>query len=141
MKVDYSSFTKKILLKENSTENLAEKNLKENSKFNELWNFSVKQKKKKQKTKKEKKKEKKRKYSNSKNFSPNTLSDKFPANCTKIATLYLSSLGSIPSHVIPNTFKMVLDTSWLNIKQYKVHIKGKVEQLRERSSALPHTSV
>ena len=31
---------------------------------------------------------------------------------------------------------MVLDTSWFNIQQYKVCIKGKVEQSRERSSAL-----
>ena len=47
MKIDYWSSTKKILLKENSTENSAEKYLKEDSKFNELWNFV--------KTKKEKK--------------------------------------------------------------------------------------
>ena len=32
---------------------------------------------------------------------------------------------------------MVLDTSLLNTRQYKVRIKGKVEQSRERSSALP----
>ena len=50
-------------------------------------------------------------------------------------------LGSIPGHVIPKTLKMVLDTSLLNIQQYKVRIKGKVEQSRERSSALPYTSV
>ena len=36
---------------------------------------------------------------------------------------------------------MVLDASLLNIQQYKVGIKGKVEQSRERSSALPYTSV
>ena len=36
---------------------------------------------------------------------------------------------------------MLLDISLLNAQQYKVHIKGKVEQLRERSSALPYTSV
>ena len=45
-------------------------------------------------------------------------------------------LGSIPGRVIPKTLKMVLDTSLLNTRQYKVHIKGKVEQSRERSSAL-----
>ena len=39
--------------------------------------------------------------------------------------------------VIPKTLKMVLDTSLLNSQQYKVRIKGKVEQSRERSSALP----
>ena len=32
---------------------------------------------------------------------------------------------------------MVLDTSLLNTQQYKVRIKGKVEQSREGSSALP----
>ena len=45
--------------------------------------------------------------------------------------------GSIPGHVIPKTLKMVLDTSLLNTQQYKVRIKGKVEQSSERSSALP----
>ena len=45
-------------------------------------------------------------------------------------------LGSIPSGVIPKTFKMVLDTSLLNTQQYIVRIKGKVEQSRERSSTL-----
>ena len=50
-------------------------------------------------------------------------------------------LGSISGHIIPKTLKMVLDTSLLNTQQYKVHIKGKVEQSRERSSALPYTSV
>ena len=36
-------------------------------------------------------------------------------------------------HVIPKTFKMVLNTSLLNTEQYKVCIKGKVEQSWERS--------
>ena len=36
---------------------------------------------------------------------------------------------------------MVLDASLFNIQQYKVQIKGKVEQSRERSSALPYTLV
>ena len=49
-------------------------------------------------------------------------------------------LGSIPDRVIPKTFKMVLDTSLLNT-QYKVRIKGKVEQSTERSSTLPYTLV
>ena len=49
--------------------------------------------------------------------------------------------GSIPGRVMPKTFKMVLDTSLLNTQQYKVHIKGKVEQSREKSSALPYISV
>ena len=50
-------------------------------------------------------------------------------------------LGSIPGRVIPKTLKMVLDTFLLNTQQYKVCIKGKVEQSRERSSALLYTSV
>ena len=37
-------------------------------------------------------------------------------------------LGSIPGRIIPKTLKMVLDTSLLNTQQYKVCIKGKVEQ-------------
>ena len=50
-------------------------------------------------------------------------------------------LGSIPSWVIPKTQKMVLDASLLNTQHYKVWIKGKVEQSRERSSAFPYTLV
>ena len=53
----------------------------------------------------------------------------------------LGDLGSIPGRVIPKTLKMVLDTSLLNTQHYKVRIKGKVEQSRETSSALPYTSV
>ena len=40
----------------------------------------------------------------------------------------LEDLGSIPGRVIPKTLKIVLDTSLLNTQQYKVSIKGKVEQ-------------
>ena len=50
-------------------------------------------------------------------------------------------LGSIPGRVIPETQKMVLDASLLNTQHYKVQIKGKVEQSRERSCALPYTLV
>ena len=46
-------------------------------------------------------------------------------------------LGSIPGRIIPKTLKMVLDTSLLNTQQYKIHIKGKVGQPRERSCTLP----
>ena len=52
-----------------------------------------------------------------------------------------AELGSVSGHVIQKTLKMVLDTSLLNTQKYKVCIKGKVEQSRERSSALPYTSV
>ena len=37
--------------------------------------------------------------------------------------------------------KMVLDTALLNTQHYKVIIKGKVEQSKEWSSALPYTLV
>ena len=47
-------------------------------------------------------------------------------------------MGSIPGRVIPETSKIVLDISLLNTQQYKVRIKGKVEQSRERSSTLPY---
>ena len=50
-------------------------------------------------------------------------------------------LSSIPDRVIPKALKMVLDTSLLNTQQYKVRIKGKVGQYRERRSALPYISV
>ena len=50
-------------------------------------------------------------------------------------------MGSIQGRVIPKTLKIVLDTSLLNTQQYEVHIKGKVEQSRKRSSALLYTSV
>ena len=44
--------------------------------------------------------------------------------------------GSIPGQVILKTEKIVLDASLFNTQHYKVSIKGKVEQSRERSSAL-----
>ena len=50
-------------------------------------------------------------------------------------------LGSIPGGVIPKTLKMVLDTSLFNTQQCKVCIEDKVEQSRERCSALPYISV
>ena len=48
-----------------------------------------------------------------------------------------STLG----RVIPKTQKMVLDATLLNTQHYKIQINGKVEQSRERSSALPYKSV
>ena len=53
----------------------------------------------------------------------------------------LGDLGSIAGRVIAKTQKMVLDASLLNTQHYKVRIKGKVEQSRERSSALSYTLV
>ena len=49
--------------------------------------------------------------------------------------------GSISDRVIPKTQKMVLDAALLNCQHYTIRIKAKVEQSRERSSALPYTSV
>ena len=46
-----------------------------------------------------------------------------------------------PGRVIAKTLKMVLDTSLLNTQLYKLRIKGKVDQSRERSSTLSYTSV
>ena len=43
--------------------------------------------------------------------------------------------------VIPKTQKMLLDASLINTQQYKVEIKGKMDQSRERSSAHPCTLV
>ena len=52
----------------------------------------------------------------------------------------LGDQGSIPGRVIPKTQKIVLDAILLSTQHYKVKIKGKVEQSREWSSALPYTS-
>ncbi len=49
--------------------------------------------------------------------------------------------GSIPGRVIPKTKKIVLDASMLSTQHYKVRIKRKGEQSKERSSALPYTSI
>ena len=52
----------------------------------------------------------------------------------------LEDRGSIPGRVIPKSQKMVLDATLLNTQYYKLRIKGKVEQSKERSSTLPNTS-
>ena len=59
----------------------------------------------------------------------------------RLFTNGLGDLGSIPSRAIPKTQKMVLDASLFNTQHYKVWIKGKVEQSRERSHALLYTLV
>ena len=53
----------------------------------------------------------------------------------------LGDRGSIPGRVIPKILKIVLDAALVHTQHYKVRIKGKVEQSRERSSALSYTSV
>ena len=50
-------------------------------------------------------------------------------------------LGSIPGRIMAKTQKMVLDAALLTTQYYKVQIKGKVEQSRERSKALFYTTV
>ena len=50
-------------------------------------------------------------------------------------------LCSIPGRILLKTLKMVRDNSSLKTQQYKERIKGKVEQSRKRSSALPYASV
>ena len=49
--------------------------------------------------------------------------------------------GSILGRVIPKTQKMVLDIFFQNTQHYKARMNGKVQQSKERSSALPYTSV
>ena len=48
-------------------------------------------------------------------------------------------LGLKVYRVISKTPKMVLDTALSNIQHCKVRIKGKMEESREKSSALPYT--
>ena len=58
--------------------------------------------------------------------------------------MFTNGLGdwvSIPGWVILKTQKIILETSLLDTKHYKVFIKGKVEQSRQRSSVLSYTSV
>ena len=59
----------------------------------------------------------------------------------RVFTYGPGDLGSIPCRVIPKTLKIVHDTSLFNTQQYKVRIKGREEQSRERSSALSNTSL
>ena len=47
----------------------------------------------------------------------------------------LGEQGSTPRQVILKTQKLVLDTALRNTQHYKVGIKGKLEQSKEKSSA------
>ena len=64
-----------------------------------------------------------------------------PLAAVRVFANGLGDRGSITGRVVPKTIKMVLDPSLLNTQQYKVWIKGKLEQSRESSGALPYTSV
>ena len=60
---------------------------------------------------------------------------------SRVFTHSLEDLGSISVRVIPKTQKMVFDASLLNTQHYKVQIKNKVKQSKEKSSTLLYTSV
>ena len=71
-------------------------------------------------------------------------SNSFENNVTTEYSLIFNGpgdLGSIPGRIKPKSLKIVLDIPLLNTLQYKVCIKGKVEQSKERSSAFRYTSV
>ena len=53
-----------------------------------------------------------------------------------VGRVFTNDPGSIPGRVIPKTLKMVLDTSLLKTQHYKIRVKSKVKQPREKSSAL-----
>ena len=53
----------------------------------------------------------------------------------------LGDRGSISDLFLQKTQKMVHDTALLNSKHYKIRIKIKMGQSRERSSAFPYTSL
>ena len=65
----------------------------------------------------------------------------FSCKYSKVFTNGPGDPGSIPGRVIPKTQKMELDASLFNTQHYKVRIKGKEEQSRERNSALLYTLV
>ena len=60
---------------------------------------------------------------------------------SRVITKGPGDLGSIPGRVIPKTQKLVLDFALFNTQHYRVKIRDKMEQSRERDSALPYTSV
>ena len=49
-----------------------------------------------------------------------TILDRFFGQVGRVFANGPEDLGSIPGRVMPKTFKMVLDTSWLNTQHYKV---------------------
>ena len=49
--------------------------------------------------------------------------------------------GSIQGRIILKTQKMVLDASLINTQHYKVWIKNRMEQSKERNGALQHLGV
>ena len=60
---------------------------------------------------------------------------------TLVNTLWGHLLGSIPGRIIPKTLKMVLDTSLLNIQQYKVLSSVKWSKPGKRVTSSRHLGV
>ena len=58
----------------------------------------------------------------------------------RVFTNVLGDRTSIPDRVMPKTQKILLNTSLLNPQLFKVRVKGKVDQSRERSSTFLYTS-
>ena len=75
------------------------------------------------------------------NYKLFVLKDRLIGPVGRVFANGLGDLGSIPGRVITSTIFNVFGISLLNTQQYKVHIKGKVEQSKERSSALSDTLV
>ena len=58
--------------------------------------------------------------------------------------MFFNGLGdrrSLPLRIIPQEEKIIIDTSLLNSQHYKVRIKRKMKQFKERSYSLPNVSV
>ena len=72
---------------------------------------------------------------------PNTSLNRLIGLANRVFANGLGDLGSNPRSCHTKDFKNGTDTSLLNTQQYKVLIKGKTEQFRERSSALPYTTL
>ena len=61
-----------------------------------------------------------------------------------VCRVFANGLGdwcSVLGWVIPKTQKVALDAALLKTMHYKVRIKGKMEQPKERTGALPYTLV
>ena len=56
-----------------------------------------------------------------------------------MSRVFANGLGRPGFNPRSSHIKMVLDATLLNIQHYKVRIKGKLEQSKERSSALLYT--
>ena len=62
-------------------------------------------------------------------------------NVSRVFAIGWGDQGLIPGRLIPKNQKMVLDSAWLNTHHYKVRIKGKVKQSRERVAPFPTVAI